>query len=69
MRGRQTVGARIRQFRESAGLSSGLGNSLNDGGHRTRVDDSEVRLEKGEQTPRGVKTLARDRKSPGDTGP
>ncbi len=51
MRGRQTVGARIRQFRESAGLTQeGLAHAADIG----RV--TLVRLEKGEQTPR-FKTL------------
>ena len=50
-RGRQTVGARIRQFRESAGLTQeGLAHAADIG----RV--TLVRLEKGEQTPR-FKTL------------
>ena len=51
MRGRQTVGERIRQFRESAGLTQeGLARAADIG----RV--TLVRLEKGEQTPR-FKTL------------
>ena len=51
MRGRQTVGGRIRQFRESAGLTQeGLAHAADIG----RV--TLVRLEKGEQTPR-FKTL------------
>ncbi len=51
MRGRQTVGLRIRQFRESAGLTQeGLAHAADIG----RV--TLVRLEKGEQTPR-FKTL------------
>ena len=51
MRGRQTVGGRIRQFRESAGLTQeGLARAADIG----RV--TLVRLEKGEQTPR-FKTL------------
>ena len=50
-RGRQTVGARIRQFRESAGLTQeGLADAADIG----RV--TLVRLEKGEQAPR-FKTL------------
>ena len=51
MRGRQTVGERIRHFRESAGLTQeGLAQAADIG----RV--TLVRLEKGEQTPR-FKTL------------
>ena len=51
MRGRQTVGSRIRQLRESAGLTQeGLARAANIG----RV--TLIRLEKGEQTPR-FKTL------------
>ena len=51
MRGRETLGARIRQFRESAGLTQGaLARAAGIG----RV--TLVRLEKGEQTPR-FKTL------------
>ena len=51
MRGRQTVGSRIRRYRESAGLTQeGLARAANIG----RV--TLVRLEKGEQTPR-FKTL------------
>ncbi len=51
MRGSQTVGLRIRQFRESAGLTQkGLAHAADIG----RV--TLVRLEKGEQTPR-FKTL------------
>ena len=51
MRGRQTVGQRIRQFRESAGLTQ---ESLARAADIGRV--TLVRLEKGEQTPR-FKTL------------
>ena len=51
MRGRETVGERIRQFRESAGMTQeGLAREANIG----RV--TLVRLERGEQTPR-FKTL------------
>ena len=51
MRGRQTLGKRIRQFRESAGLTQeDLARAANIG----RV--TLIRLEKGEQTPR-FKTL------------
>ena len=51
MRGRQTLGERIRQFRESAGMTQvALARASNIG----RV--TLVRLEKGEQTPR-FKTL------------
>ena len=51
MRGRQTLGERIRQFRESAGLTQeALARAANIG----RV--TLVRLERGEQTPR-FKTL------------
>ena len=51
MRGRQTLGERIRQFRESAGMTQvALARAANIG----RV--TLIRLEKGEQTPR-FKTL------------
>ena len=51
MRGRQTLGERIRQFRESAGLTQEALARTADIGRVTLV-----RLEKGEQTPR-FKTL------------
>ena len=51
MRGRQTLGERIRQFRESAGLTQEALSRAADIGRVTLV-----RLEKGEQTPR-FKTL------------
>ena len=51
MRGRQTLGERIRQFRESAGLTQEALARAADIGRVTLV-----RLEKGEQTPR-FKTL------------
>ena len=51
MRGRQTLGERIRQFRESAGLTQ---EALAHAADIVRV--TLVRLEKGEQTPR-FKTL------------
>ena len=51
MRGRQTLGQRIRQFRESAGLTQEALARTADIGRVTLV-----RLEKGEQTPR-FKTL------------
>ena len=51
MRGRQTLGSRIRQFRESAGLTQEALARTADIGRVTLV-----RLEKGEQTPR-FKTL------------
>ena len=52
MRGRQTLGERIRQFRESAGLTQEALARAADIGRVTLV-----RLEKGEHTPR-FKTLA-----------
>ncbi len=51
MRGRQTIGERIRHLRESAGLTQGALARAADIGRVTLV-----RLEKGEQTPR-FKTL------------
>ena len=51
MRGRKTLGERIRHFRESAGLTQGALAHAADIGRVTLV-----RLEKGEQTPR-FKTL------------
>jgi DNA-binding XRE family transcriptional regulator len=51
MRGRQTIGERIRHFRESAGLTQEALARTADIGRVTLV-----RLEKGEQTPR-FKTL------------
>ena len=61
MQGRQTIGARIRRLRESAGLTQeGLARAAEVG--RVTV----VRLEKGEQTPR-FKTLIAVAKALGKT--